>query len=220
MTANVVSLSLTVAGTAADLSPLGEYFRNVTFFDQEKMEMGGLFKNLLTADVATAQTILAEGGMRIFNGVPFFRPAPLSASADQTGKLCDFPIESGAVISDHKVREPRRFSCLLAMPNALAGQVIDQLNLYYHESKKVVIQAPTGIYSNMILEAMPVNMTPEDVSRPKFELKFREVLIVEPNYDPGISPENVTDGDVRKTSVITDALTSTLGGVLNYLGSW
>ena len=221
MAVNVLSLGLTLAGTAAEISPLGEYFRNVTFFDQEKMERGGFFKNLLSANVGTAQDILADGGMRIFCGVPFFRTAVMNASAEQAGKLCDFPIESGATISNHKVREPRRVSCTLVMPGMLAGQVVDQMNLYYHHSKKIAIQMPTGIYTNMILEAMPVSMTPDDVSRPKYELKFREVLIIEPNYEGvGGTPDNAADGDMQKTSTVSDALTSTLGGALNYLASW
>lgn len=221
MAVNVLSLGLTLAGTAADISPLGEYFRNVTFFDQEKMERGGFFKNLLSANVGTAQDILADGGMRIFCGVPFFRTAVMNASAEQTGKVCDFPIESGAVISDHKVREPRRITATLVMPGVLAGQVVDQINYYYHHSRKIAIQMPTGIYTNMILEATPVNMNPEDVSRPKFELKFREVLIIEPNYE-GVNgtPDNAADGDTLKTSTVSDALKNTLGGALNYFASW
>lgn len=217
MAVNVISLSLTAAGTVADILPLGALLREVTFYDQEKVEArSGL-------DFAqNATTAIAEGGTRLFNGVPFFRSAVLNASAEQTGKLCDFPIENGAVISDHKVREPRRVSCMLVMPVMFAGQVIDQLNEYYHYSKKIIIELPTGVYKNMILESMPVSMNPEDVSRPKFELKFREVLIIEPNYDPGKSTENGADGDTKKTTALSDTIRNIpgVGETLNYLGSF
>lgn len=219
---SLVSLGLNVAGTAASVSGFGELFRNITFFDQEKLEAS----DKAFADAPLDKFIeykLSEGGANIFNGLPLYGTAVMSSVVDQSGKLCDFPIESGAQISDHKIIMPRRINVELVMPGILAGRVIDQLNIYYKQSKKIVIQSVTGIYRNLILESMPVALKPETVSRPVYDLKFREILLVEPDYTgESQNPEDEIDGDTKKTSVISDLISDIPGadGVLDYIGSF
>lgn len=222
MAVSVVSLGLNAAGVAGSLSGVGEIFRNITFFDQEKLE----FSDKAFADNPFDKFIeykLTEGGANIFNGLPFYGTAVMGAVFDQSGKMCDFPVESGAMISDHKIIMPRIITVQLVMPGILAGRVIDQLNLYYKQSKKIVIQSFTGIYRNLILESMPVSVKPENVSRPIYDLKFREVLLVEPDYTGETqNPANKADGDTKKTSVISDYISGIPGvdGALDFIGSF
>lgn len=199
---SLVSAGLQAGGLVANFSGYGEFFRNITFFDQEKLESG-------------------SSSARIFNGLPVSGAAVMSGSVDQSGKLCSHPVESGAEISDHKIKMPVRFNCNLAVPGLLAGNVIDQLNLYWQSSKKVVIQCTTGVYRNMILESMPVPLTPERIDRPVYELKFCEVIVIEPDFeDDALLPGNPADGVTRKVSVISDVITSKIGGALDYIGGF
>lgn len=82
-----------------------------------------------------------------------------------------------------------------------------------------MVQCPAGVFANMILESMPVNMTPENVSRPIYELRLREVLIVVPQL-VGIEEANAanpSDADTKKQSVLSDFIKNneTIGNALN-----
>lgn len=199
MAVSVVNLSLKAAGIAARFTDLAPFLRSITFYDQKK-------------------------GNQIFNGLPIFSTAHLNAGVDQTSKLCDFPVESGAQISDHKIRMPRTITCSLVIPSFLGGLVVDQMNEYFRNSAKIMVQCPAGVFPNMILESMPVNMTPENVSRPIYELRLREVLIVLPQLI-GIEEANAakpSDADTKKQSVLSDFVisNSTIRKALSAVSGW
>lgn len=214
-----VSIALNAAGIVAGLSSLS---REVVFYDQEKylkeeqqaQNMNAVAKTLFKANP------LADHG-KIFGGIPFFRSAVMRLGVDQRARMCDQPLEAGAMVTDHKVRMPRTITCQFVCPSFLAGYTIGQLEQYYQNSAKIVIEAPTGVYLNMILEAEPANMTPENVSRPIYELRFREVLIVKPQA-PGIDSTGAVDpadGDTKKMTVWSDLILDipTVGNVMDNL---
>lgn len=197
-----VSIALNAAGVIAGLSNLS---RQIIFYDQEKFLSDGQYvQGALSQTLWKADPTSDHG--KIFNGIPFFRSSVLRCGVDQRARMCDHPIEEGAMVTDHKVRMPRTVTCQFVCPSFLAGYTIEQMNTYYQNSAKIVIEAPTGVYLNMILESMPANMTPENVSRPIYELRFREVLIVKPQA-PGIDSTGAidpADGDTTKLTVWSD----------------
>ena len=205
-----VSIALNAAGIIAGLSNLS---REIVFYDQEKylkeeQQMQKL--SALGKTVAKANPLADHG--KIFGGIPFFNSAVMRCGVEQRARMCDQPLEEGAMVTDHEVRHPRMVTCQFVCPSFLAGYTIEQLNQYYNTSAKVVIETPTGVYLNMILEAMPANLTPDNVSRPIYELRFREVLIVKPQA-PGIDSTGAVDpadGDTKKLTVWSDLLLSNL----------
>lgn len=221
MAISVVNLSLNAAGMAMNLVGI----RNISFYDQAIFESKPKSPFASAANLqAAAGHLLNNGNGRIFNGLPVFSTAVLSAGVDLQGKLCDHPIESGATVSDHKIRMPIRLKCSLVMPAILQQRVVDQLTEYFNTSDKIVIETPTGIYKNMILETLPVNMTTKNVSRPVFDLVFREVAIVFPDYT-GTStvPVNPSDADTQNTGAFTSAINKIQGaasGALDWIGSF
>lgn len=209
------SLGLNVAGAVAGLTPLGPFMRSVTLYDQEKYL--GNAANAANAKsvsdrIATAVADSINNGAKILQGVPFYRSGILRYGIEERSRMCDHPIEDGSVVTDHKVKEPVSFSCAMAMPEFLGGLVVDQLNEFYRESKKVMVQCATGVYMNMILAEKPTNIAPENASRPIFDLKFREVVIVTPEANGSMSdPGNIasaSDADAKKNTVLSDAITS------------
>lgn len=214
-----VSIALNAAGIVAGLSSLS---REIVFYDQEKY----LKEEKAVQDMnAAARTLFRANPLgdhgKIFGGIPFFRSAVMRCGVDQRARMCDQPLEAGAVVTDHKVRLPRTVTCQFVCPGFLAGYTISQLEQYYQTSAKIVIETPTGVYLNMILESAPANMTPENVSRPIYELRFREVLIVKPQA-PGIDSTGAVDpanGDTKKMTVWSDLIVdnSTVTSVMNNL---
>lgn len=204
MNLNVVNLVLNGAGIVADLSVFGGITRNLTFFDQDTVLANYDGGSLM---LSVEEQVSDRTNGRIFSGIPFYSAEPLDMSIEQTSKMCEQPIENGSLITEHKVRLPKKVVCSLAMPNFLAGQVINELQKYYHESKKIIIQCVAGVYMNMVLESMPTRMTPQNVDRPIYEVSFKEVLIAEPFYNIFYA---ATNGDTKKVSVTSDLLNNAL----------
>jgi len=205
------SLGLNVAGVVAGM--LSPFMRTVTLYDQEKYlanAAAAAGASGVADRAATAVANAVNNGAKILQGVPFYRSGILRFGIEERSRMCDHPIEDGSVVTDHKVKEPITFTCAMAMPEFLGGLVVDELNDFYRESKKVMIQCATGVYMNMILCEKPTNIAPENASRPIFDLKFREVVIVTPKID-GMQEGDVasaSDADTRKNTVLSDLITS------------
>ena len=211
---NAANLVVNGAGLLASLTPLGPFNRTVTLYDQQKYLDNAAVVALQKGRVEKALVGLANditNGAKIFQGIPFYRSSVLRYGIEERSRMCDHPIEDGSVISDHKLKDPITFSCALAMPEFLGGLVVDDLKTYYRESLKIIVQCATGVYMNMILAEMPTEITPDKASRPIFDLKFREVMIVSPRRE-GDAPEegvaSVSDSNTKKQTVFSDEITS------------
>jgi hypothetical protein len=205
----VVNLVLNGAGLALDSKIFGGKNRNITFFDQE---------TILNNQKANNNIITEDSG-RIFYGIPFYHATPMSLSIEQNSKLCEQPVENGTLIAEHKVILPKRVVCSLAMPNFIAGRVINEIQQYYNSSKKIIIQCVAGTYMNMILDALPTEMDNSTVDRPIYKLSFREVILVE----PADSEDNAdaSNNNTKKVSVFSDYLNNALpDGLMDFLGGF
>jgi hypothetical protein len=189
--------------------------KNISFYDQEQFLVNSkknFWGKIGSPFVGESDTI--------FSGIPFYNASTLSVQIDQTSKLCDQPIENGAVITEHKVIQPKRVTCSIAMPNFLAGAVINELQKYFYESKKIIIQTVAGTYTNMIVENMPTKMDSSNVDRPIYDVTFRELILVEP--DDGNDNENMINNDTQKVSVYSDLLNNApiADSIIDYLGGF
>lgn len=210
---SVVNLSLNAVGFGLGAISSG-LNKNISFYDQEQF--------LENAQKTTLQkmtsSFVGESG-KIFNGIPFFKASPLEVTIEQTSKLCDQPIENGSVITEHKVIQPKKVICSIAMPNFLAGKVINELQQYFIESKKIIIQSVAGVYTNMIVESMPTRMNSSNVDRPIYNVTFRELLIVEPADSENNG--DIINNNTKKVSVYSDLLNNALpDGLLDFLGGF
>lgn len=214
MSVGVVNLALNAAGIAGDLAVFGGLTRNLTFFDQETVmenHDGGATGASVQAQVSDRMT------GRIFYGIPFYHASPLELGIEQTAKFCEQPVENGALITEHKVILPKKVTCSMAMPNFLAGKVINEMQKYYNESKKIIIQCVGGVYMNMIMESMPTLINAQNADRPIYNISFKEVILIEPENSEKNADE--TNGDTKKVSVLSDALNNALpDGLMNFLG--
>jgi hypothetical protein len=214
MSLSVVNLVLNSAGIVGDLNVFGGITRNLTFFDQENVLAnydGGAL------NLSVEEQISDRAGARIFYGIPFYHAAPLELSIDQNSKMCEQPVENGSLITEHKIRLPKRITCSMAMPNFLAGKVINEMQKYYNESKKIIIQSVSGVFMNMVLESMPTRINANNVDRPIYDVTFKEVFIIEPQ--DSMSSTNPADSDTKKVSVTSDILNNALSNnVMSVLG--
>lgn len=135
------------------------FTRIVKLYDQKKMFSG-------------------QDNAVIFTGEAIYQPNYMKFSTKRGSTLCDHPIEDGSLVTDHKIILPREFTLTVAMPEFGGADIIATLERYFEDSEKIMVECATGIYPNMILTDIPTSITPNNLSRPLYDLSFREILIV------------------------------------------
>ena len=169
------------------------FSREVELFDQERYFAGDANALILAGrDVANTAAYMKFG-------------------VKKPTQLCDHPIENGAVITDHKIVQQRELSLTVALPELGGGKMIEELESYLTSGQKIIVKCATGVYWNMLLIDAPTNITPNNLSRPMYDLSFREVLIVTPEIDRAATnaanqitvvpkPANESDRNTERTT--------------------
>lgn len=106
----------------------------------------------------------------------------MSCQADEPSKLCEHPIESGSVITEHKILEPRRCTVTLAMPAYFQDVVIKELREYHKKSTPLSVHDVADIYNNMIITNIPHTTDAKTADRLVFNIEMKEVFTVSPQY--------------------------------------
>lgn len=108
----------------------------------------------------------------------------IDADITEDSKIMDSPVESGIMISDHKINNPKEITLNCVLPIEKWEDAYKELYFWFLQSGKkfLMIQTKADVYPNMQLVALPHKETPETVSRLFFELRFREIKFVEPKY--------------------------------------
>ena len=95
---------------------------------------------------------------------------------------------------------------------------VEELNWYFDTSDKILIETPTGVYPNMVIEALPSNLTPQNVSRPVFDIVFREIVVVFPHgwFKPTEAPKY----EPYSLPAIAETMKELPGKVFDWIGSF
>ena len=196
MSISLRNLALNAGGIALDAISLGRFSRNISIYDQEDFEAkAGLTFNPFNKP------------KQIMYGVPLYHSGAMSAQVNTESRICENPVEAGFLVADHKVVMPKTIKIRMSMPYYLGNVVIEEIEKYFYTSKKVVLQMPTGVYFNMVLTSLPVNLTPNDVDAPIYDLSFKEIIVVQPQL-AGIDENNAANPQSSDT-------VSTLGGLVS-----
>lgn len=106
----------------------------------------------------------------------------IKASFSEPSKLCTHPIESGALITDHKVILPHKCTLEIAMPAYFQHTVIEELRKYFLNSTPLSVHDVSGVYNNMVITDMPHETTAKTAGRLVFNVPMEEVVVVAPVY--------------------------------------
>lgn len=173
----LLNLSLNVAG-------LIDNKKNVAFYLDDK-------------EVLTGNTL---GVQRITNALGL-EAVILDGDFSETSKIMEHPIESGAVIADHKVINPTEIRVRLTMPFYNYEPIIKELREYYTVGTLLTVQSKIHTYTNMVICDIPHIEAPENVSRITFNIRLRQALIVSPQYIklPVSNVKNAANADTVKS---------------------
>lgn len=179
------------------------------------LNVSGLIQNHKNVSVWLEDKEVLTGNMlrnqRVTNALGL-EAVILDAEVSETSKIMEHPIETGAVIADHKVINPVEIRLRLTMPGYEYEPIIKELREYYQASVKLTVQTKAGTYTNMVVCDIPHAETPQNVSNITFNIRLRQALEVKPQYirlsvNKVKNPKNsdtVKSGEKQTTSVLLD----------------
>jgi hypothetical protein len=104
----------------------------------------------------------------------------IRATVKEQAKVMEHPIETGAVITDHRVILPVEIELSLILLPASYQDTYKAIRSYYLSGTLLVIQTRTGIYENQLISGMPHEETPEQYDAISLNLSLRQALFVIP----------------------------------------
>lgn len=102
----------------------------------------------------------------------------------EDSKIMDSPVESGILISDHRIFNPLEITVNCTLPATKWEDTYKEIR-YWFERKDtafLTVVAKSGTYPNMQLIGLPHKENSDTVSRLFFELRFRSVQFREEKY--------------------------------------
>lgn len=112
----------------------------------------------------------------------FSQARPMKANVLRSQKIMDHPLETGAVVSDFAVVMPVEIEMSLMIQGSDYQSVYQSIKTYYETQTLVSIHTKADVFSNMMIQAMPHDESPEVFDAIAIGLKFREVQFVTVQY--------------------------------------
>ena len=148
----------------------------------------------ITSIISTLLPSFAYDSVAVFTQdyQQIFRNArAIKAVVKEQAKLMEHPIETGAVITDHRVILPVEIELSFILAPVDYQDTYKAIRSYYLSSTLLVIQTRTGIYENQLISSMPHEETPEQYDAISLNLSLRQALFVLPAG--GITPISPSD---------------------------
>lgn len=107
---------------------------------------------------------------------------PMKCNVNPTSKLMQHPLETGATIVDHKVKNPVELTLGLVLSGRSARNLYGQIQKVYDAGTLLTVQTKASTYRNMVLYEMPHDEAPENYDMLVMALKLQEAQFVEATY--------------------------------------
>lgn len=116
------------------------------------------------------------------NGYNAYGVSYMSADVNISSDLCQHPLETGEIITDNAIINPVKATVRISMPTAFYTHIYEQIERYFYEKTKIMLQTKFKMYRNMVITALPYKLDNASVDRPQVELELEQVLEAETEY--------------------------------------
>lgn len=116
---------------------------------------------------------------------------PIKVVVKEEAKLMDHPVETGAVITDHRIILQVEIEISLIIQAINYRDVYQAIKQLYLQGTLLTVQTKADLYSNQIITGLPHEENPDTFDTLVIALKMKEVQFVTPQY--GIVPRNTTN---------------------------
>ena len=123
----------------------------------------------------------------------------------ENSKLMEHPIETGSIITDHRIILPTEIDMSLILASSDYSDVYKSIKQYYLNATKLIIQTRSSIYDNQLIESLPHEEDPNMYDALTIALSLKQVVYVSVQYAPAPKyPSNTTTQDrgIQQTNPI------------------
>jgi hypothetical protein len=104
----------------------------------------------------------------------------IKATVKEQAKVMEHPIETGAVITDHRIILPVEIELSVILLPSSYQDTYKAIRSYYLNGTLLVVQTRTAIYENQLISAIPHEETPEQYDAISLNISLRQALFVLP----------------------------------------
>lgn len=120
----------------------------------------------------------------------------IKATVKETAKVMEHPVESGIIITDHRIILPVEIELSLILTSETYQDVYKTIRQYYTNGTLLVVQTRADIYDNQIIESMPHEEDPTQYDVLTLALSLKQVQFVTVQY--GVTPKNNSNNNTQK----------------------
>ena len=161
---------------------------------------------------------LTTGSMNTVFSQVFSEARPMKALVKETAKVMDHPVETGAILSDHRISNPTEIEIHAIIPQSAYATAYVAIRNAWLNATLLSVQTRTGTYRNMIIADMPHEEDPDKFTAIDQFIRLREVIMVAPsagqpllaNFSPAL-PQNQSTVSIGLLSGLAAA-----GTVMSY----
>lgn len=136
-----------------------------------------LISALLPNFSADVVAVFDQSFNQLFDGA-----RPLKASINESAKVMEHPVETGVVITDHKIINPIDIELSMLLTPATYTDVYGQIKQTFLAGSLLTVQTRTASYPNMLIAEMPHEEDPGMFDVIALALKLHEVQFVQAQY--------------------------------------
>lgn len=164
--------------------------------------VGGLLTKLTKTDVV--QVLNQQTLTQLFSGA-----RPLEAEVKEYAKVMDYPVETGVILSDHRISLPTEITLPCIIPSSQYSIAYVAIRNAWQAATLLSVQTRTGTYKNMIIQELPHKEDPELFTAITIYIKFREVIMVAPSSTaPTGTAANFSPANPKNSSNVSSGLIS------------
>lgn len=133
----------------------------------------------------------------------FANARPLKATVRETSRVMDHPVETGVIISDHHIINPKEINIPIVISKDYYASMYQQIKNAFINATLLCVQTRTDFYSNIIVADMPHEEDADMFDVVTLALHLKEVLYVAPNSIAApTSPANYNPADPVKSNIV------------------
>lgn len=139
----------------------------------------------------------------------------IKAVVKEQTKIMEHPVETGIIITDHRIVLPIEIELTVILSSFDYQQVYKRIKQYYLNGTLLVVQTRSDIYDNQLIESMPHEEDPTLYDALTISLNLKQVIFVAPQY--GVVPKQPSNNNTAKRG--TQQATAATPKQTTYLGN-
>lgn len=145
--------------------------------------MASILDTLLPSFAVDYVAVFTQDFLQVFK-----EARAIKAVVKEQAKVMEHPVESGAIITDHRIILPVEIDLSLILQAPDYQNVYKTIRQYYLNGTLLVVQTRSGIYENQLISGMPHEEDPTQYDALAVALSLKQVQFVTAQY--GVVPKN------------------------------